>query len=231
MDQPQIVADPSGGGKRPLSQNVDLSFGGGQMTELLMMQQQNLEPYDVLFLSQNKQSQNYAAPSTTPDVALQSQLIQHRMRSTPLDHHQHQNSGRAVSGGIPSNYPHQSGHQQRHHESSHPSPQAIHHLHTAHQGASPNQQIHRRSHHGQPDHHHPVPYHHQVSQRLSNISSGVSSTDQDGSQMGTWSGKKVSAKIQQLLNTLKKPRKRHLAEFYEDDDIELELAANPKGIT
>jgi hypothetical protein len=31
-----------------------------------------------------------------------------------------------------------------------------------------------------------------------------------------------------LLNTLKKPRKRHLEEFYEDDDIELEMAANPK---
>ena len=31
-----------------------------------------------------------------------------------------------------------------------------------------------------------------------------------------------------LLNTLKKPKRRHLAEFYEDDDIELEMAANPK---
>ena len=38
----------------------------------------------------------------------------------------------------------------------------------------------------------------------------------------------MSAKIQQLLNTLKKPKKRHLEEFYEDDDIELEMAANPK---
>ena len=46
--------------------------------------------------------------------------------------------------------------------------------------------------------------------------------------MGTVSRWKVSAKIQQLLNTLKKPKKRHLAEFYEDDDIELEIAANPK---
>ena len=43
--------------------------------------------------------------------------------------------------------------------------------------------------------------------------------------MARW---KVSAKIQQLLNTLKKPKKRHLEEFYEDDDIELEMAANPK---
>ena len=48
------------------------------------------------------------------------------------------------------------------------------------------------------------------------------------SEMGTVSRWKVSAKIQQLLNTLKKPKKRHLAEFYEDDDIELEIAANPK---
>lgn len=38
----------------------------------------------------------------------------------------------------------------------------------------------------------------------------------------------VSAKIQQLLNTLKRPKRRPLPEFYEDDDIELELAANPK---
>ena len=45
---------------------------------------------------------------------------------------------------------------------------------------------------------------------------------------GTVARWKVSAKIQQLLNTLKKPRKRHLEEFYEDDDIELEMAANPK---
>jgi hypothetical protein len=38
----------------------------------------------------------------------------------------------------------------------------------------------------------------------------------------------VSAKIQQLLNTLKRPKRRHLEEFYEDDDVELEMAANPK---
>jgi acyl-CoA synthetase (AMP-forming)/AMP-acid ligase II len=46
--------------------------------------------------------------------------------------------------------------------------------------------------------------------------------------MGTVSRWKVSAKIQQLLNTLKKPKRRPLPEFYEDDDIELEMAANPK---
>lgn len=49
-------------------------------------------------------------------------------------------------------------------------------------------------------------------------------------EMGTVSrsGYRVSAKIQQLLNTLKKPKRRHLEEFYEDDDVELEMAANPK---
>ena len=46
--------------------------------------------------------------------------------------------------------------------------------------------------------------------------------------MGTVSRYRVSAKIQQLLNTLKKPKRRPLPEFYEDDDIELEIAANPK---
>ncbi|XP_032527884.1 disco-interacting protein 2 isoform X2 [Danaus plexippus] len=46
-----------------------------------------------------------------------------------------------------------------------------------------------------------------------------------GTGTGRW---KVSAKIQQLLNTLKRPKRRPLPEFYEDDDIELEIAANPK---
>jgi hypothetical protein len=45
---------------------------------------------------------------------------------------------------------------------------------------------------------------------------------------GTNSRWKVSAKIQQLLNTLKKPKRRPLPEFYEDDDVELEMAANNK---
>lgn len=54
-----------------------------------------------------------------------------------------------------------------------------------------------------------------------------SSTSDDtiGTGTGRW---KVSAKIQQLLNTLKRPKRRPLPEFYEDDDIELEIAANPK---
>lgn len=47
----------------------------------------------------------------------------------------------------------------------------------------------------------------------------------DSGTAGRW---KVSAKIQQLLNTLKRPKRRPLPEFYEDNDIELEIAANPK---
>ncbi|XP_017774961.1 PREDICTED: disco-interacting protein 2 isoform X2 [Nicrophorus vespilloides] len=55
----------------------------------------------------------------------------------------------------------------------------------------------------------------------------ATSTSGDTISMGTgrW---KVSAKIQQLLNTLKRPKRRPLPEFYEDDDIDLEIAANPK---
>ncbi|XP_039963154.1 disco-interacting protein 2 isoform X1 [Bactrocera tryoni] len=54
----------------------------------------------------------------------------------------------------------------------------------------------------------------------------VSQTDLGESDTnGRW---KVSAKIQQLLNTLKRPKRRPLPEFYEDNDIELEIAANPK---
>ncbi|CAG9855709.1 unnamed protein product [Phyllotreta striolata] len=51
------------------------------------------------------------------------------------------------------------------------------------------------------------------------------SDDTVGTGTGRW---KVSTKIQQLLNTLKRPKRRPLPEFYEDDDIELEIAANPK---
>ncbi|KAL7012143.1 hypothetical protein ACKWTF_014657 [Chironomus riparius] len=52
-----------------------------------------------------------------------------------------------------------------------------------------------------------------------------SSEPGDTSTAGRW---KVSAKIQQLLNTLKRPKRRPLPEFYEDNDIELEIAANTK---
>lgn len=37
---------------------------------------------------------------------------------------------------------------------------------------------------------------------------------------------KVSTKIQQLLNTLKRPKRRPLTEFYIDDETDLEIAAN-----
>ncbi|XP_066900784.1 disco-interacting protein 2 isoform X1 [Halyomorpha halys] len=54
-------------------------------------------------------------------------------------------------------------------------------------------------------------------------------SSEDGMSTVTGTGRwKVSAKIQQLLNTLKRPKRRPLPEFYEDDDIELEIAANPK---
>ena len=223
-DQQQFHQNPIAGdelqSRRPISQHEDNSLApisSAETTEQLMaLHQQNLEPYDVLFLSQAQQQleQQQHPQSSTPDVALQSQLIQHRMRSTPVDNHnQHHRM----------NY--QKQHQQRHmqHESvtSYPSPNAIHHTQ---QVTPPNQQFSQRRHH--PDNHHGShSFQAQVS-RLSNISSGGSS-DQE-SQMGTASRWKVSAKIQQLLNTLKKPKRRHLAEFYEDDDIELEMAANPK---
>lgn len=38
----------------------------------------------------------------------------------------------------------------------------------------------------------------------------------------------MSNKIQQLLNTLKRPKRRPLPEFYLDDEEDLEIAANPK---
>lgn len=60
--------------------------------------------------------------------------------------------------------------------------------------------------------------------RLTRYASSASD-DTMGTGTGRW---KVSAKIQQLLNTLKRPKRRPLNEFYEDDDIELEIAANPK---
>ena len=65
----------------------------------------------------------------------------------------------------------------------------------------------------------------QSSQGVGASSSSLDDTGTLSSVNGRW---KVSAKIQQLLNTLKRPKRRPLPEFYEDDDIELELAANPK---
>ena len=54
--------------------------------------------------------------------------------------------------------------------------------------------------------------------RLSTVSSESYNTG-----TGKW---KVSAKIQQLLNTLKKPKKRPLHDFYVDDETDLEMFAN-----
>ena len=166
----------------------------------MALHQQNLEPYDVLFLSQTQQQsqdQQQYPSSSTPDVALQSQLIQHRMRATPSDHNQHHNR---------SSYQRQQNQQPQQRQLSHepllpyPSPNSIHHTQ---QGLQPNQQFNQRRHH--PDSHHGSHHGYQAqASRLSNISSGGSS-DQD-SQMGTASRWKVSAKIQQLLNTLKKTK-------------------------
>lgn len=48
-----------------------------------------------------------------------------------------------------------------------------------------------------------------------------------GHVAGTVSGRcKVSAKIQQILNTLKRPKRRPLPEFYIDDELDIEKAAN-----
>lgn len=44
--------------------------------------------------------------------------------------------------------------------------------------------------------------------------------------MGTNGRNKVSAKIQQLLHTLSRPKKRPLHDFYIDDEADLEIAAN-----
>ena len=209
--------------RRPVSQYEGSSLGpvsSPPTTEQLMaLHEQNLEPYDVLFLSQTEQQLQqtpHYPQSSTPDVALQSQLIQHRMRATPVDHANQQHR---------TNYHKQHSQQQQRqlpNESMppYPSPNSIHHTP---QGLQQNQQFSQRR--GHNDSHGAHAYQLQAS-RLSNISSGGSS-DQD-SLMGTSSRGKVSAKIQQLLNTLKKPKRRLLAEFYEDDDIELEMAANPK---
>lgn len=61
--------------------------------------------------------------------------------------------------------------------------------------------------------------------RVNRYASSTSDDNTISTGTGRW---KVSAKIQQLLNTLKRPKRRPLPEFYEDDDIELEIAANPK---
>ena len=63
-----------------------------------------------------------------------------------------------------------------------------------------------------------IPSVHRNNSKVSN-----SSLSDNDSGTARW---KVSSKIQQLLDTLRKPKRRPLPEFYEDDDKELELAAN-----
>lgn len=61
----------------------------------------------------------------------------------------------------------------------------------------------------------------------------------DGYSMTGTARYKVSAKIQQLLHTLSRPKKRPLPDFYVDDETDLEIAANqldpsapkPEGVT
>ncbi len=65
---------------------------------------------------------------------------------------------------------------------------------------------------------------------ISNISLFPSPTGDldslDGDSKGGTTNRKVSTKIQQLLNTLKRPKRRPLPEFYIDDETDLEIAAN-----
>lgn len=137
---------------------------------------QNIEPYDVLFLSSENQSKQAkaAAPSggllcSTPDVALPAAAPRTQPIPPPL-----------------------------------PPPL-------------------------KPNHRHSMAQHSHVgSVRISTNKYSHPSISETPSESGTANRWKVSAKIQQLLNTLKKPKRRPLPEFYEDDDVELELAANNK---
>ena len=142
---------------------------------------QNIEPYDVLFLSScgdlPKQTASRPPPpilSSTPDVA----ILPTTASSTP--------TGRG--GPLPPPPP--------------PPNKAPIHRHSSHIGGS-------------------VRISTTTSSKYSHPGDWQGSSD----PTGTASRWKVSAKIQQLLNTLKKPKRRPLPEFYEDDDVELELAA------
>ena len=93
--------------ERPLSQHEPSST-----TDLMM---QNLEPYDVLFLSQAQQQEQQQrqlrqshSSSTTPDVALQSQMISHRMHATGPTH----GSATGTSASAASHHHHRSSYHQ-----------------------------------------------------------------------------------------------------------------------
>ena len=64
------------------------------------------------------------------------------------------------------------------------------------------------------------------SHRLTTDSNPSLDDDCSASMTGTASRYKVSAKIQQLLVTLSRPKKRPLPDFYVDDETDLEIAAN-----
>jgi hypothetical protein len=66
--------------RRPLSQHEEVTTVSGENTEEIM---QNLEPYDVLFLQDQPRQPEAQVPSaSTPDVAMESQYIAHRMRQS-----------------------------------------------------------------------------------------------------------------------------------------------------
>ncbi|KAG9508602.1 Disco-interacting protein 2, partial [Fragariocoptes setiger] len=65
---------------------------------------------------------------------------------------------------------------------------------------------------------------HSSSDEFGNLSETASVV---GHVAGTVNGRcKVSAKIQQILNTLKRPKRRPLPDFYIDDELDIEKAAN-----
>ncbi|XP_043215224.1 disco-interacting protein 2-like isoform X2 [Amphibalanus amphitrite] len=63
---------------------------------------------------------------------------------------------------------------------------------------------------------------HMASVRVNSSTSITAALDEAHGATARW---KVSTKIQQLLNTLKRPKRRPLPEFYMDDEEELEMAA------
>ena len=67
--------------RRPLSHHDDITENTQEMIQ--QQQQQHLEPYDVLCLQDRQQeTQHRMAPSSTPDVAMESQYLAHRLRQS-----------------------------------------------------------------------------------------------------------------------------------------------------
>ena len=68
--------------RRPLSHHDDITENTQEMIQQ-QQQQQHLEPYDVLCLQDRQQeTQHRMAPSSTPDVAMESQYLAHRLRQS-----------------------------------------------------------------------------------------------------------------------------------------------------